>query len=323
MAATQLATLSQGVPPATLVGQVTVVSGCRWASVAGVAASTDLAAVFLGRKFTLESGLLEIVYKSGWQVILQGPATFEVNAEDGGFLSRGKLTARLDRAASGINVQGSGASRRLILHPSSLNLLPAPPAPAPNPLPPCAAHLPRPRSPARPASWASRSASPRLAGYASSRVRPSCVSMAAAKRGQAPFAGTARRVLRTNGACPLFVLCENQSAETVQLGDEQIVRPVSQPEFAAGFARRILRVVFPKMPRPDEQLAGAWPKSMGPEITEGRLIAIGSGKDIEPSAGVAGRKGPNRRCAAAVSGATVAVAPISRPANYSRSTTWP
>ena len=25
------------------------------------------------------------------------------------------------------------------------------------------------------------------------------------KRGQAPFAGTARRVLRTNGACPLFL----------------------------------------------------------------------------------------------------------------------
>ena len=134
VAATQLATPSEGVPPAPLVGRVTVVSERRWASAAAVAASAELAAVYLGRKFTLESGLLEIVYKSGWQVILQGPATFEVNAEDGGFLSRGKLTARLDRAASGINVQGSGASRRLILHPSSLNLLPAPPGPRPQPL---------------------------------------------------------------------------------------------------------------------------------------------------------------------------------------------
>ena len=107
--------------------------------------------------------------------------------------------------------------------------------------------------------------------------------MAAAKRGQAPFAGTARRVLRANGACPLFVLCENQSAETVQLGAEQIVRPV----LAAGVRRRLCppdpEGGISEMPAPDEQLAGAWLKSMGPEITEGRLIAIGSGKDIEPS----------------------------------------
>jgi hypothetical protein len=30
------------------------------------------------------------------------------------------------------------------------------------------------------------------------------VSMSTGKRGQSPFAGTARRVLRTNGDCPLF-----------------------------------------------------------------------------------------------------------------------
>ena len=75
------------------------------------------------------------------------------------------------------------------------------------------------------------------------------------RRGQAPFAGTARRVAKP--PCG-----ENQSAEAVQLGAKQIVRPISQPEFAAGFARRILRAVFPKMSAPDEQLAGAWLKSM-------------------------------------------------------------
>ena len=38
-------------------------------------------------------------------MILQGPVTYEVESKDGGFLSLGKLTARLERkAASGHSV---------------------------------------------------------------------------------------------------------------------------------------------------------------------------------------------------------------------------
>ena len=46
-------------------------------------------------KFALASGLMEITYDSGAKVILQGPVTYEVESAAGGFLSLGKLTARV------------------------------------------------------------------------------------------------------------------------------------------------------------------------------------------------------------------------------------
>ena len=51
----------------------------------------------LGDKFALASGLMEITYDTGAKVILQGPVTYEVESKDGGFLSVGKLTARVER----------------------------------------------------------------------------------------------------------------------------------------------------------------------------------------------------------------------------------
>ena len=45
----------------------------------------------------LASGLLQIWYDSGAEVILQGPAIFEVDARNGGFLSLGRLTARVEK----------------------------------------------------------------------------------------------------------------------------------------------------------------------------------------------------------------------------------
>jgi len=63
--------------------------------------------VALGDKFSLASGLLEITYDSGARVILQGPVTYEINSHDGGFLSCGKLTARLEKKGSGVRGQGS------------------------------------------------------------------------------------------------------------------------------------------------------------------------------------------------------------------------
>ncbi len=65
------------------------------------------ARVPLGRRYALASGLLEITYDSGAKVVLYGPATYEVESRDGGFLSRGKLTARLEKKGSGVRGQGS------------------------------------------------------------------------------------------------------------------------------------------------------------------------------------------------------------------------
>jgi hypothetical protein len=61
--------------------------------------------VSLGDRFALASGLLEITYDSGARVILQGPVTYEVESRDGGYLSVGKLTAKVDKG-SGFRVQG-------------------------------------------------------------------------------------------------------------------------------------------------------------------------------------------------------------------------
>ena len=57
--------------------------------------------VSLGDKFALSSGLMEITYDTGAKVILQGPVTYEVESRAGGFLSVGKLTARLEKKAEG------------------------------------------------------------------------------------------------------------------------------------------------------------------------------------------------------------------------------
>jgi hypothetical protein len=55
----------------------------------------------LGAKFNVTSGLMEITYDTGAKVILQGPATYEVDSSRGGFLSLGKLTARVEKKAEG------------------------------------------------------------------------------------------------------------------------------------------------------------------------------------------------------------------------------
>ena len=53
--------------------------------------------VSLGDSFALSSGLLEITYDTGAKVILQAPCAYKVESRDGGFLSVGKLTARLEK----------------------------------------------------------------------------------------------------------------------------------------------------------------------------------------------------------------------------------
>ena len=63
----------------------------------GHSACAGYAHVPLGRKYKLDSGLMEITYDTGAKVILQGPMTYEVDSAAGGYLSFGKLTAKVER----------------------------------------------------------------------------------------------------------------------------------------------------------------------------------------------------------------------------------
>ena len=80
---------------------------CQWADSDTEAFEHD--GVPLGREYALASGFLEITYDTGAKVILQGPATYEVESNSGGFLSLGKLTARVENKGTGVRGQGSGS----------------------------------------------------------------------------------------------------------------------------------------------------------------------------------------------------------------------
>jgi hypothetical protein len=69
--------------------------------------------VSLGDHFSLSSGLLEITYNTGAKVILQGPVNYQVES-NGGFLSLGKLTGKLEK-----KVASELHPSSFILHPSS------------------------------------------------------------------------------------------------------------------------------------------------------------------------------------------------------------
>jgi hypothetical protein len=71
--------------------------------------------VFLGNKFALASGLMEITYDTGARVVLEGPCTYTVESRSGGFLEWGRLTARVDK---GIGGGGRGAGNELAQSPN-------------------------------------------------------------------------------------------------------------------------------------------------------------------------------------------------------------
>ena len=77
--------------------------------------------VSLGDTFALASGLMEITYDTGAKVILQGPVTYEVESAAGGYLSVGKLTARLEKddKRGMLNAERSSSSSSFIIHRSS------------------------------------------------------------------------------------------------------------------------------------------------------------------------------------------------------------
>jgi len=86
-------------PTLNVVGKITGMVNCKWTD--PDTETFNSANVLLGRKYALASGLMEITYDTGAKVILQGPVTYQVEA-NGGYLSVGKLTGKLGKkAASG------------------------------------------------------------------------------------------------------------------------------------------------------------------------------------------------------------------------------
>ncbi len=107
------------VPPAAPepVGRITGLADCRWADPQNAPTAVT---VSLGGEYSLAAGLMEITYKTGAKVILQGPCTYEVDSAAGGFLSLGKLTARVEKSEiQNPKSEGSDPSS-FILHPSAL-----------------------------------------------------------------------------------------------------------------------------------------------------------------------------------------------------------
>jgi hypothetical protein len=75
-------------------GRITGMVDCQWADES--TATMCGAHVPLGRKYALRSGFVEITYNTGAQVVLQGPATYEVESTNGGRLQIGKLVGKVE-----------------------------------------------------------------------------------------------------------------------------------------------------------------------------------------------------------------------------------
>lgn len=96
-------------PPSKPVGRITGVANCVWPNAFPRPCDGD--SVFQGCRYALQSGLMEITYDTGARVILQGPATYEVDANNGGFLRTGRLTGKVEAvAAKGFSVRTPTAS---------------------------------------------------------------------------------------------------------------------------------------------------------------------------------------------------------------------
>ncbi len=102
---------SDAMPEMVFVGRITGMVDVKWSDDPRfLPPLSSRAYVPLGRKYILDSGLLEITYDSGAKVILEGPCTYEVESTAGGYLSLGKLTARVEQRGAGRGTRGEDGS---------------------------------------------------------------------------------------------------------------------------------------------------------------------------------------------------------------------
>ena len=90
------------------VARITGMKDCRSAD--GLPIYLGSSAI-LGRKFSLSSGLLELTYRSGARVILEGPCEYTVDSDAGGRLHVGKLVARVEKRG-GLAASAAGAKHQ-------------------------------------------------------------------------------------------------------------------------------------------------------------------------------------------------------------------
>jgi len=102
-------------PAPVFVGRVTGIAGAKWSDEPNYIAPLGVR-VALGRTYKIKSGLLEITYHSGAKVILEGPCTYKVESVAGGFLERGKLTARIIHQGPAASAAGAKPQAVFIVH---------------------------------------------------------------------------------------------------------------------------------------------------------------------------------------------------------------
>ncbi len=107
-------------PEMVFVGRITGMVDVKWSDDKDFLPPLGYAYVSIGRKYKLDSGLMQITYDSGAKVILEGPCTYEVESHAGGYLSLGKLTARVEsgewRVESEENATNQKSSQLSTLH---------------------------------------------------------------------------------------------------------------------------------------------------------------------------------------------------------------
>ena len=93
--------------PAT-VAEVTRQSECVWEqSTPALPVGTHLCS---GQKLLLRKGLVELTFSDGATVLLEGPATFDINTGARGFLRAGKLVAKVPKGAEGFVIATPSAT---------------------------------------------------------------------------------------------------------------------------------------------------------------------------------------------------------------------
>jgi Concanavalin A-like lectin/glucanases superfamily len=75
-----------------IAAQITRERDCQWSATSPAPAADELLCV--GQQLRLDSGIVQLTYSNGATVLLQGPADYEIDSLNSGYLKFGKLTAR-------------------------------------------------------------------------------------------------------------------------------------------------------------------------------------------------------------------------------------
>ena len=82
-------------PKTPLIAKVTGMLGCQWAHPDKVVSDAAVGRV------AIASGLLDLTYNTGVKVVLQGPAEYQLERPNGGFLTQGKVVVRIEKQRKG------------------------------------------------------------------------------------------------------------------------------------------------------------------------------------------------------------------------------